>query len=70
MVSTYVTAGESGLKVVSISIPSAPVIVGSVDTPGIAFTVTVAEGFAYVADLSGADCKLRSIFQSPLRPTS
>ena len=38
-----------GLQVIDISTPTAPVIVGSVDTPGYAVGVSVANGYAYVA---------------------
>ena len=46
-------ANVSGLQVIDISTPTAPVIVGSVDTPGAA-GVSVANGYAYVANGSGS----------------
>ena len=41
---------NSGLQIVNVSNPNAPVIVGAVDTPGEAQDVAVAGSFAYVAD--------------------
>ncbi len=42
--------GVSGLRVIDVSDPTAPVEVGFVDTPGFAYAVAVAGGYAYVAD--------------------
>ena len=38
------------LQVIDISTPTAPAIVGSVDIPGDAYDVSIASGYAYVAD--------------------
>jgi hypothetical protein len=46
----YVAAAESGLQIVDVSTPTAPRIVGAVDTPGSAQAVAVFNGYAYVAD--------------------
>ena len=43
-------AGGYGLKIVNVASPSAPTLVGTVATPGTAVAVTVANGYAYVAD--------------------
>lgn len=48
----YVAAGAAGLQVVDVSDHSAPTIVASSDTPGIAFDVRVIGDLAYVADNS------------------
>ncbi len=46
----YVADGSSaGLRVIDVSVPSAPVEVGFVDTPGIAGGVAVSGDYAYVA---------------------
>ena len=46
--------GDDGLKVIDISNPAIPVVVGSVETPNPAWGVTIADGYAYVtADSSG-----------------
>jgi len=46
----YVADGSQGLRVIDVSTPEAPVEVGAVDTPGVAYGVAVAGGYAYVAD--------------------
>jgi hypothetical protein len=46
----YVACGGAGLKVVDISIPSLPVIVGTYDTPGWAQAVAISGNYAFVAD--------------------
>ena len=46
----YVTAWTSGLRVIDVSDPTAPVEIGSIDTPGNARNVAVVGSFAYVAD--------------------
>jgi hypothetical protein len=46
-------AGGDGIKVVDISDPISPQIVGSADTPGDAYGVDVAGSYLYVADLGG-----------------
>lgn len=46
----YVAAGSTGLQVVNVSNPAAPVIVASLDTPGNANDVKVVGTTAYVAD--------------------
>jgi hypothetical protein len=46
----YVAAGGSGLAIVDVSSLTAPRIIGSVDTPGVAREVAIANGYAYVAD--------------------
>ena len=44
----YVADNTMDLQVIDISTPTAPVIVGSVDTPGGAYGVSVVNGYAYV----------------------
>ena len=39
-----------GLQVIDVSTPASPQIIGSVDTPGDAWSVTVVGTTAYVAD--------------------
>ena len=46
----YVADGESGLRIIDVSDPSAPVEIGAVDTPGYASDVDVVDAFAYIAD--------------------
>ena len=46
----YVADQEFGLKVINISTPSAPTLVGNYDTPGTAYRVKVVGNKAYVAD--------------------
>jgi hypothetical protein len=46
----YVAAGGSGLVIVDVSTLTAPRIIGSVDTPGVARQVALGTGYAYVAD--------------------
>jgi hypothetical protein len=46
----YVAAGTAGLHVISIADPLAPSLLGTANTPGNAQAVTVAGGYAYVAD--------------------
>ena len=46
----YVAAGSSGLQIVDVSTPATPTIIGTLDTPGTASGVAVANGYAYVAD--------------------
>ena len=41
---------ESGLQVIDISDPANPAIIGNYDTPGDAFSVTVAGDCAFVSD--------------------
>ncbi|MDP6796866.1 MAG: hypothetical protein QGG33_03490, partial [Candidatus Krumholzibacteria bacterium] len=56
----YVADGYSGLQIVDVSDPAAPLIIGSVDTPDTAFGVAVAGNYAYVADrYSGLQIVLR-----------
>ena len=45
----YVACGSAGLKVIDISNPAAPSIVGGCVTPGYAFGVSVSGNYAYVA---------------------
>ncbi|UCH33003.1 MAG: carboxypeptidase regulatory-like domain-containing protein, partial [Armatimonadota bacterium] len=42
--------GSAGLRVIDVSDPAAPLEVGFLDTPGTAYHVAVAGGYAYVAD--------------------
>jgi hypothetical protein len=49
----YVADGASGLQVVDVSVPTAPVIIGHLDTPGFAWGISVGGGHAYIADGSG-----------------
>jgi len=46
----YVADFQSGLRVIDVSTPSAPVEVGFLDTAGYASDVAVSGGYAYVAD--------------------
>jgi hypothetical protein len=46
----YVAAGSSGLKVVDISNPSSPTVVGSADTRNFAWDVSITGSIVYVAD--------------------
>jgi hypothetical protein len=46
----YVAAGSSGLQIVDVSNPYAPQVIGAIDTPGTAYAVDVANGYAYVSD--------------------
>ncbi|HQP97810.1 MAG TPA: FG-GAP-like repeat-containing protein [bacterium] len=47
----YLAAGEEGLKILDVSNPSLPVVVGVSDTPGQAWDVWVVGNYAYIADL-------------------
>lgn len=49
----YVTCGESGLRIINVANPAAPVEVGFIDTPGDAYGIAVSDTFAYVADENG-----------------
>ena len=62
----YVAAGSSGLFVLDISDPAAPVLAGSYDTPGQALGVTVAGNYAYVAN--GSDGLLVLDISDPSAP--
>ncbi len=55
----YVADGDTGLRVVDVSTPSAPVEAGFYDTPWSALRVAVAGGTIYVADSSGGLLILR-----------
>ena len=46
----YVVDGTSGLRIIEITNPAAPVQVGLYNTPGIAYGVAVRDSLAYVAD--------------------
>src|SRR5207249_4115261 len=46
----YVSTGSAGLQIVDVSNPSVPRILATRDTPGVAWDVAVANGYAYVAD--------------------
>jgi len=46
----YVADGPKGVQVVDLGNPREPAVVGSYDTPGIAYDLFVNYGFAYVAD--------------------
>jgi hypothetical protein len=48
----YVAAGSAGLQIVNVATPTSPQIVQTVDTPGSARGVALANGYAYVADNS------------------
>jgi hypothetical protein len=48
----YVAIGSGGLSIVDVSSPTSPRVVGSMDTAGTAYGVSVANGYAYVADFS------------------
>lgn len=48
----YVADDSAGLVVIDVSNPAAPVQVGVMDTPGLAYGVAVAGGYAFVADES------------------
>jgi hypothetical protein len=64
----YVACGGAGLRVINISNPSAPVIVGAYDTPGFAQGVAVNGSYAYIADDS-AGLRILNI-SNPASPTS
>ena len=49
----YVADGEGGLQIIDISDSSSPFIVGSVDTPGLAWDVFIFGNYAFVADGEG-----------------
>ena len=55
----YVAAGPLGLRIVDISNPLVPVIIGTADTPGTAADVAVAGNYCFIAD--GADLKVIDI---------
>lgn len=46
----FVADGSSGLRIVDVSDPSNPIIVGTCDTPDLAYGVAVVLDYAYVAD--------------------
>ena len=46
----YVATGIAGLQIVDVSAPTAPQIIATLDTPGNASGVSVANGYAYIAD--------------------
>jgi len=45
----YVADGYAGLRVIDVSNPASPVDVGYYDTPGTAYAVAAADGYAYLA---------------------
>ncbi len=47
----YVAADANGLKIVDVSNPASPSIIGGCDTPGSAYSVDVSGNYAYVADM-------------------
>ena len=49
----FVACGQSGVKVVDVSNPAQPTIVGSYQTPGLSGSVAVSGHYAYVADGTG-----------------
>ena len=59
----YVAAGPLGLRVVDVSNPVAPIIIGTADTPGYAGDVAVAGNYCFVAD--GEDLKVVQISPNP-----
>ena len=46
----YVASGSYGLKIVDVSTPRRPTLVKTVDTPGLATEVAIANGIAYASD--------------------
>jgi hypothetical protein len=46
----YVADSGSGLRVLDVSTPSAPVEVGFFDTPGVANHVAISDGYVYLSD--------------------
>lgn len=46
----YIAVGSAGLRVIDVTDPANPTVVGSVDTPGSARGVTISGTYAYVAD--------------------
>lgn len=46
----FTAYGESGIRILNVTNPSSPVLLGEVDTPGDARGVVVKDGYAYVAD--------------------
>ncbi len=47
----YVAYGSAGLRILDVSTPSNPTLLGVLDTPGEARNVVVRSGYAYVADM-------------------
>ena len=60
-------ADNVGLRVVDVSEPTHPTLVGFYDTPGEAYGITVFGNSAYVADAGGG---LQAVDVSDLHPTS
>jgi hypothetical protein len=62
----YVANGTRGLQVIDASLPTAPVVMGGVDTPGEALDLAVSGAYIYVADAT-AGLRVESI-ANPLQP--
>lgn len=56
-----VAAGEVGLQVVDLEDPSAPQLLGTIDTPGDAGSVVVSEGVALVSDYDEVSPSISSL---------
>ena len=62
----YVAAGDSGLRVIDVSLPSAPSEIAFVDTPGTCRGVDVIGDHAFVADGSGGHYFSRTLKEHEL----
>jgi hypothetical protein len=62
----YVANGVRGLQVIDVSLPTAPVVMGGVDTPVEVLDVVISGPFAYLAD-STAGLRIESL-ANPLQP--
>ncbi len=62
----YAANGARGIQVIDVTLPSAPVVMGGVDTPGEALDIAISGSYAYVAD-STAGLRVESIV-NPLQP--
>ena len=62
----YVANGARGLQVIDVTLPTAPVAMGGIDTPGEALDIAINGQYAYIAD-SGAGLRVVSI-ANPTQP--
>jgi hypothetical protein len=67
----YVAAGDMGLRIIDVSDPTAPTLLGFYDTQGYTYDITVVGNIAYLAEgRANGDGYLRSIDVSdPTAPT-
>src|SRR5262249_38955096 len=63
----YIAGGGSGLYIVNVNNPLLPQVIATYDTPGSAKAVSVANGYAYVADFSSL--QIIEIGNHPATPT-